>query len=83
MREPSDTPSGTPRPPKHSTVVLLLATMLDTTWRMFVPTLGLAALGLWADTSWSTGPLWSLTGVFTGIAIATLLVRKQFKKVQD
>jgi len=69
-------------PPDSSTVILLLGTIADTTWRMFVPTLGFAALGLWADVSWNTGPLWSLTGVFTGIVIAGLLVRQQFKKIQ-
>lgn len=69
-------------PPKTSTVVLLLGTIADTTWRMFAPTLGLAALGLWADESWTTGPLWSLTGVFTGIVIAGLLIRQQFKTIQ-
>ena len=83
MKEPNDRSSGTSRPPERSTVVLLLATMLDTTWRMFVPVLGLAALGLWADTKWQTGPLWSLIGVTIGIAIAALLIRKQFKNVKD
>ncbi|MBC7512549.1 AtpZ/AtpI family protein [Candidatus Saccharibacteria bacterium] len=83
MREPNDIPSGTPRPPKNSTVVLLLGTMLDTTWRMFGPTLGLAALGLWADTRSGTGPLYSLLGVGIGIVIAALLVRHQFKKVKE
>ncbi len=83
MRAPDDTPSGTPRPPERTTVVLLLATMLDTTWRMFVPTLGLTALGLWADTSWGTGPLWSLVGVTIGIVIAALLIRQQFRNVKN
>jgi hypothetical protein len=82
MRAPNDKASGTSdEPPVKSTVLLLLATIVDTTWRMFVPTLGLAAAGLWADTSWGTGPLWSLVGVFSGIAIAALLVRKQFKNL--
>ncbi len=71
-----------PSPPDRSTVILLLGTIADTTWRMFVPTLGLAALGLWADESWTTGPLWSLIGVFTGIGIASLLVRQQFKTIK-
>lgn len=70
-----------PPPPDRSTVILLLGTIADTTWRMFAPTLGLAALGLWCDEQWKTGPLWSLVGVFTGIGIAALLVRQQFKRI--
>lgn len=69
-------------PPDSSTVILLLGTIADTTWRMFVPTLGLAALGLWTDDSLKTGPLWSLTGVLTGIVIAALLIRQQFKQIK-
>lgn len=46
-----------------------------------MPTLGLAALGLWTDDHNNTGPLWSLAGVFTGIGIAALLVRQQFKRI--
>ena len=84
MRASNGSSKETPEPPKNnnSTVILLLGTIADTTWRMFVPTLGLAAVGLWADTSWDTGPLWSLVGVFMGIAIAALLVRQQFKTIQ-
>lgn len=47
-----------------------------------MPTLGLAALGLWTDDRQGTGPLWSLIGVFTGIGIAALLVRQQFKRIK-
>jgi hypothetical protein len=50
---------------------------------MFVPTLGLTALGLWADDSQGTGPFWSLTGVTVGIVIAALLVRQQFRNVKE
>ncbi len=77
-RDKQDTPSAPPR----MTVILLLGDIADTTWRMFVPTLGLAGLGLWVDKTWHTGPLWSLSGVALGVLLAALLVRAQFAKVK-
>lgn len=72
-----------PTPPDRSTVILLLADIADTTWRMFVPTLMLTALGLWADNKYNTGPWLSLAGVLTGCVIAALLVKKQFKRIKE
>lgn len=69
-----------PTPPDKSTVILLLGTIGDTTWRLFVPTVGLTVLGLWADKQLDSSP-WLLTlGIITGSAIAILLVRAQMKK---
>jgi hypothetical protein len=68
--------------PDRSAVVLLLADIADTTWRMFTPTLALAALGLWADETYKSGPWLSLAGVLTGCLIAALLVRLQFKRIK-
>ena len=82
MREPNDIPSGTPKqPPKNSTVVLLLGTIADTTWRMFVPVIGLLLFGVWADKRFDTLP-WATT-VFTliGIATAVQLIRRQLTNV--
>jgi hypothetical protein len=82
MRASEDTPTGSPKPPEPgSTVILLLATIGDTTWRMFVPTLGGTGLGLWADSQWHTQPWLSITGLGVGIVITVFLMIDQFKKV--
>lgn len=71
-----------PTPPDKSTVVLLLGTMGDTTWRMFVPIIGLTVLGLLADKRFHTTPWIMIVGIVLGIALAAVLVRRQMKKVQ-
>lgn len=83
MSSSSNKGDKAPTPPNHSTVILLLADIADTTWRMFVPTLALAALGLWADTTYQTGPWLSLAGVLVGCGIAALLIKKQFKRINE
>ncbi len=75
-----ETPST--KPPQQTTVVLLLGTIGDTTWRMFVPTIGLTLLGVWGDNTFHTKPWFTLAGIVVGTAIATLLVLKQLKNVQ-
>jgi hypothetical protein len=72
-----------PVPPDHSTVVLLLGTIGDTTWRMFVPTIGLTVLGLLADKQLHTMPWMMIVGIVTGSLLAYLLVRRQIKKVKQ
>ena len=82
MRAPHDTPSGTrTEPPKNSTVLLLLGTIADTTWRMFVPVVGLLLLGVWLDKQLGTVPWMMLLLLIIGIAIAAELVRRQLISV--
>lgn len=69
-------------PPTSSTVILLLATIGDTTWRMFVPTIGLMLLGLWVDTQLSTKFWLTLLGILIGSVIAGLLIRNQLRNVR-
>jgi hypothetical protein len=72
-----------PTPPERSTVILLLGTIGDTTWRMFVPTIGLTVLGLLADKQFGTTP-WIMTlGIILGALLAAALVRRQIKKVNE
>ena len=69
-------------PPKSSTVILLLLTMGDTTWRMFVPVIGLMVLGLLADQWLHTKPWIMIIGLVAGIFLAAVLIKNQFKKVR-
>ena len=72
-----------PTPPDKSTVVLLLGTIGDTTWRMFVPTIGLTVLGLLIDKQFHTAPWVMVAGIVVGTLLACLLVRRQIQKVKQ
>lgn len=81
----SASPTGTggnAAPPKSSTVVLLM-TALDTTWRMFVPIVGLLLLGVLADQGLHTKPWLMIAGLVVGVVLAGVLVGYQFKKVKQ
>lgn len=83
MSTSSDKSGDSPAPPSShdtSTVILLLGIAGDTTWRMFVPVIGLTALGIWGDRSFETKPWLTIIGLAIGTTIASLLVRKQLKK---
>lgn len=82
MRAPDEPSAGTPRPPKPSTVVLLLGTIADTTWRMFVPIVGLLLLGLWIDTTFATLPWAVIVLTIIGIVISAELIRRQLTNVK-
>lgn len=72
-----------PVPPnQESTVILMLTTMADTTWRMFVPTVGFTIGGLLLDKAFATTPWIMIAGIVVGIAIAIWLVKLQMKKVK-
>jgi hypothetical protein len=72
----------TPPPPDKSTVILLLGTIGDTTWRMFVPTIGFTVLGLVADKWLHTTPWIMIAGIILGTYGAYVLVRRQIKEVK-
>lgn len=69
-------------PPKKSTVLLLL-TIADTTWRLFVPIVGSTILGLVVDKWLGTKPWLMIIAMVLGVVIAVLLVRRQLKEVQQ
>lgn len=72
----------TPTPTKSSPVVLLLGTIADTTWRMFVPLIGLTILGVMGDNSFHTKPWCTTLGIVLGAIIATLLVLRQLRNTK-
>ena len=67
---------------QDSTPLLLLATIADTTWRMFVPSIGMTLLGVWLDTVFTTKPWLMIIGIIVGFAFAILLVKKQMDTIK-
>lgn len=82
MSTSPDSRDDKPAPPDKSTVILLLGDIGDTTWRMFVPTIGLTVIGLLADKQLHTTPWMMIVGIIVGIFLAYKLVQRQIKKVQ-
>ena len=68
--------------PKSSDVLILFATVADTTWRLFIPTLGGVILGLWLDRSMQVRPIWTIIGVICGTMVSLVLVYLQLKGVK-
>ena len=68
--------------PSLSLVLTLVGTVADTTWRLFLPTIGGTVLGLWADNSLNTKPWMTIAGVSLGTILAFGLIYAQLKKVR-
>lgn len=77
------TTSDTPRVPGNGTAVMLLMTALDTTWRLFGPTIGLTILGIIGDHTFETKPWLTITCVSVGALVSFCLVYAQYKKVKN
>jgi F0F1-type ATP synthase assembly protein I len=60
---------------------VMLATIGDTTWRMFVPSIGCTLLGVWADRHFGVSPWLMITGIVLGFFGAFLLVKKQLSDI--
>jgi ATP synthase protein I len=74
---------GEHTPPSRSAVFLLFGTIGDTTWRMFVPTVGLTVLGLLVDKWFHTTPWIMSGGIVLGVYFAYVLVMRQIRKVNN
>ncbi|RWZ79121.1 MAG: AtpZ/AtpI family protein [Candidatus Chaera renei] len=61
-------------------LVWLFTTVADTTWRMFVPSLGAIAAGWLADRTWQIKPWGLVGGVLAGAAVSAWLVARQLKR---
>ncbi|MFZ2125072.1 MAG: hypothetical protein WA087_00765 [Candidatus Saccharimonadales bacterium] len=66
----------------QSAAILLLLTVADTTWRMFLPTVGGAIVGIILDNTYGTVAKWTVALIAAGIAITTLLIILQFRKLK-
>ena len=66
-------------PRNESSSFVLLTSMADTTWRMFVPTLPLIMAGDCLDQLYGTKPWLLLAGAVVGGVIAAWLIRRQLR----
>lgn len=64
---------------KSESLMIVFGTVASTSWRMFVPVLGLTLVGYVLDKALSTLPILVFVGLGLGIVIATLLVVLQYK----
>jgi F0F1-type ATP synthase assembly protein I len=62
---------------------VLALTIADTTWRMFVPTLGCTILGIWLDGKLGMRPWLMFAGIIVGFAMAIYAVRLQMKRIKN
>lgn len=64
-------------------MMILARTMIGTMWRMFLPTIGLALLGLWLDNVSGMKMRWLLAGIISGAIISVVLVALQIAKIKQ
>lgn len=67
---------------KTNDLFVIFGTLGDTTWRMFVPSIGFTLLGAWLDSQFATKPWYMIAGIIVGVFGALMLVRKQLKMVK-
>ncbi len=78
MSKTPTSPHG--KPSKSSPVVLMLGTLADTTWRMFIPTVVLALIGAYLDAKLRSVPILTIIGGFGGFGLSSYLIYRQLKK---
>lgn len=67
----------------NGTAVMLFLTILDTTWRLFAPTIGLTVIGVVLDNMFQTKPWFTAIGVTIGALVSFLLVYQQLKRIKS
>jgi len=78
---PSEKTSQTTKRPLNAPMVLI-ATALDTTWRMFGPTVGGVFAGIGIDNWLHTAPLATIICLTLGIILSTVLIIRQLSNVR-
>lgn len=73
--------SRVPNADNGSAGQMMWLTLADTTWRVAVPTVLLAGLGIIVDKKLGTMPLYTLIGLVVGLVSAGALVWSQLKAV--
>ena len=82
MNKAADSTTTPPAPKGSLNATSMLLMIVDTTARLFVPTIGGTILGIWADHSFSTTPWFTVSGVMIGAATAVMLVRQQLRSIK-
>ena len=84
MAETTKNDDGDKKPaPSLQLVFTMVGTILDTTWRMFVPTIGGTFVGIWADRAFGVKPWLTIAGITLGSVIAGLLLYMQIKRIKN
>lgn len=78
--DPDPKRERTVSPNSEDSVMRLLWSMADTTWRMFTPPALLVPAGIWADLKFQTKPWLTLLCAVVGLWLSILLVKKQLGK---
>lgn len=78
LSEKSQTPSRKP----ISAPMLLVLTGLDTTWRMFVPTLGGVLAGIGIDKWIGIAPIATIVLGIAGTVLSAVLIIRQLKSIR-
>jgi hypothetical protein len=69
--------------PSVSRAVFLLGmTFLDTTWRVFVPTIGGTILGVVLDRMFNVAPIMTIIMIILGVVVSTLLIIQQIRSLR-
>ncbi len=71
----------TETPQAENQVLIVFGDIIETTWRIFLPLVGMAVCGIYADMSFNTIPWYTLSSMAVGGVIAALLVRQQLKGI--
>lgn len=66
----------------HFSLSTLALDLLDTTWRIAVPVVFFAAIGLFIDNALTSGPWCTLLGTVAGFIVAGLLLKRQLQAVE-
>ncbi len=74
--------SGNKTTPPQNAALLLIGTILDTTWRAFVPTIGGTFLGIGLDKALNLAPLMTIIFVILGFIVSALLIILQLRAVR-
>lgn len=79
-KSPSPKTMTTKQP--RSAAILLLLTILDTTWRAFIPTVGGTLLGVGLDNLFHKVPIFTVVMIIVGFATSAVLIMIQLRNVR-
>lgn len=80
MKTAADQPTTKSPNEDHFSIAKLAADFLDTSWRIAVPVVIFALLGIFVDIKLGTKPWLTLIGTVIGFVFAGLLIKKQLAR---